>query len=303
MLLGNGNGTFQTQVNYSLGGTPQSVVTGDFNLDGIVDLAIAGSNGISVLLGNGDGTFRAASVIGGLNTSFVSLAAGDINLDGKPDLIGGGYGNVYIFKGNGDGTFQTGIYQSSSGMSVGVLIADFNADGKPDLALNLSGNCGVLLGNGDGTFQTQVVYPSAGCSVAADFNGDGKVDLADTSGRVLFGAGNGTFLQPAIQYSASGNQVVAGDFNGDGRTDLAYSTYSNTVNILYGNSSLLSQTITFGPISNQILGSSLALNATASSGLAGHIHIEYDFGVHGFRCQRDAAHRRHVLHNRQPARQ
>ena len=274
VFLGNGNGTFQTPVNYSAGTSPQAVATGDFNGDGNVDLAVAGSSGVLILLGNGDGTFRSPTTIG--YSSFSSIAVNDFDRDGKADLIAVGSYGVMSFRGNGDGTFQTGISYMVPNAPNFVVTADFNGDGKPDFAVNtVSGNsyqCSVLIGNGDGTFQTAANYISGGCSVAADVNGDGKVDLTDANQHVLYGAGDGTFLQPSVPYStgtAFAVPAAAADFNGDGRTDLAFAnTNTNTVNVLYGTSSLLSQTITFGALGNQVLGSSPpALSATASSGL------------------------------------
>ncbi len=157
MLLGNGDGTFQTAVNYNSGGDfPASVTVADVNGDGKLDVLIANA---------GTGTH------------------------------GEGDGVVGVLLGNGDGTFQTAVTYDSGGFgNESVAFADVNGDGKLDLVVTDSGtNCsndgssaGVLLGNGDGTFQTAVLYCSGGYSAnstaVADLNGDGKPDLVVANG-------------------------------------------------------------------------------------------------------------------------
>src|SRR5262249_51928139 len=166
VLLGNGDGTFQPARNFTAGTNPRSVAVGDFNGDGILDLAVANLNNVSVLLGNGDGTFRAArSFAAGRAPS--SVAVGDFNGDGLLDLAVVGRDNVSVLLGNGDGTFwaarnfPTGIYPSS------VAVGHFNDDGLLDLAVaNFGGDSGlgssvsVLLGNGDGTFRAAPNFPA-----------------------------------------------------------------------------------------------------------------------------------------------
>ncbi|PYK60886.1 MAG: hypothetical protein DME21_10565, partial [Verrucomicrobia bacterium] len=242
VLLGNGDGTFQTAVNSPW---PTGYMSaGDFNGDGKLDLAVLGSTDILVLLGNNDGTFRSAgrSSAGGNPTT---MAVGDFNDDGKPDLLVvnkgfTGLGYMSVLLGNGDGTFQTaGDYDTGTVASY-VAVGDFNGDNKPDVAVanSGSGKVSVLLGNGDGTFQTAINY-SAGTNpyfiAVADFNGDGKPDLLvanggaydQTSGTftnrsidVFLGNNNGTF-QNAVNSSAAYGPWAVGDFNGDGRADLA----------------------------------------------------------------------------------
>jgi hypothetical protein len=192
VLLGNGDGTFQTAVDYGTGSNPSSVAVGDFNGDGKLDLAVAnanssgnGSGNVSVLLGNGDGTFQAAvNYSAGTNPS--SIAVGDFNGDGKQDLavanadiFNFGVSGISILLGNGDGTFKTAV---NHGAEAGFLtVADLNGDGKLDLAATNGKSVGILLGNGDGTFQPQVEY-AAGSSPSSlavgDFNGDGRLDIA-----------------------------------------------------------------------------------------------------------------------------
>jgi len=234
----------------SVGRHPTSVTAGDFNGDGNLDLAVTNdsSNNVSVLLGNGDGTFRAAA---NYDVGFFpnSVTSGDFNGDGKPDLAVANQGsnNVSVLLGNGDGTFQAAVSYPAGSNPVSVTSGDFNGDGKPDLAVASAGSdlVNVLLGNGDGTFQAAVSYPAGSLPfsvTSGDFNGDGKPDLAVANASsnnvsILLGNGDGTF-QAAVSYGVATNprSVTSGDFNGDGKLDLVTANaYGNNVSILLGN--------------------------------------------------------------------
>src|SRR6266581_2925877 len=188
---------FNPQTEYVAGSQqgPSNIVVGDFNGDGKPDLVVSNvdSNTISVLLGNGDGTFQAAqSLPVGLNPWYFAL--GDFNSDGILDLAVADYGcsqechpspsnTVLVLLGNGDGTFRPAPNLTVGNGPAGVAVADLNGDGKPDLVVpNFDYNSiSVLLGNGDGTFQAAQNYlvDSAPVFVAVgDLNGDGKPDLA-----------------------------------------------------------------------------------------------------------------------------
>src|SRR5438477_3112279 len=146
----------------AVGASPYSVAMGDFNGDGHLDLAVAngGSNDVSVLLGNGDGTFTPAkNYEAGLGGGPLWVAVGDFNLDGKLDLVvaNSSSDSVGVLLGNGDGTFRPSVTFPAGGTATeSVAVGDFNGDGKPDLAVasDDSNNVTVLLGDGRGSFAT-----------------------------------------------------------------------------------------------------------------------------------------------------
>jgi hypothetical protein len=153
-------------------------------------------------------------------------------------------GSLSVLLGNGDGSFQTAVNYSSGDFGANsVALADLNGDGKTDVAVSNLGACfspppceinsiGILLGKGDGSFQTApttVVPPLSGTvrSIAvADFNGDGKLDLALSNRRLMLGEGDGTFQDPQNYNLGTNDGVseVVADFNGDGKPDLAVAT-------------------------------------------------------------------------------
>jgi hypothetical protein len=229
---------------------PSDIAVGDFNGDGYLDMALTsdGPGGsVTILLGNGDGTFRVSPPIstGSYSTSVISA---DFNGDGKLDLavVNAGSGNVSILIGNGDGGFQSPVnYAVGSDASI-AAVGDFNGDGNLDLAITDQTGIAILIGNGDGSFQPAVSYPvaSGGSPVwpaVADFNRDGILDLAVTANNntvsILFGNGDGTF-QSGVPYSTGNgpNTVIAADLNGDGFQDLAVVNSSDgNIGVLLGN--------------------------------------------------------------------
>lgn len=241
------------------GSDPDFVVAADFNGDGKIDLAVANDpqlvlgsgSGVTILLGNGDGTFTAAPSFS--TSSVYGLAVADFNNDGKPDLaISSGTNSITILLGNGDGTFTSAGTVSTGTGPAAIVVGDFNRDGNADLAVANTAGISILLGKGDGTFTVGTAIPNgsdASYVAVGDFNGDGKADLAvtETNGAQIFlGNGDGTFTAGAILPPSGafenqpGDGIAVGDFNGDGKTDLAiesvrYSPAAETVDVFLGN--------------------------------------------------------------------
>jgi len=234
ILLGNGDGTFQSPLNYNAGVAPVSIVAADFNHDGNLDLAVANSlsTNVNILLGNGDGTFRAGPQNPSLPAFENFVAVGDFNGDGKPDIVTVSWSNpckcISVLLGNGDGTFQAAVNTEPPFTVESIGIGDFNGDGNLDLATAGDFSINILLGNGDGTFTYGATYPgeaSPDSIAVADLNGDHKLDLAISNGAssslgVLSGNGDGTFqtvVYYPVEFPAS---VKAADVNGDHKLDL-----------------------------------------------------------------------------------
>jgi hypothetical protein len=266
---GNGDGSFSPQ--WTTLATPLTcLATADFNGDGKADLAcIDASNTVTLLIGHADNTL---TVVNGspspLPTAYVhNIVAADFNHDGKTDLAvvndvtvpAPAFADypVLVMLGNGDGTFQSPV-STDAGSQVSpssVAAGDFNGDGNPDIVfqgrMTSSDGYLVLLAKGDGTFTVEPAvaittpnstgYASNWSAVAvADFDGDGKTDIAvtnDEAVQVLTGKGDGTFTQAALTDSGAETDpdnvfLVAADFNGDGVPDLAaINSDASTMNI------------------------------------------------------------------------
>ena len=214
VLLGNGDGTFQPPHTFPSGDAePSAVTVADLTVDGKLNVVLATiqavspyTTTISVLRGNGDGTFQSAVSYAAGGWSPVSIAVGDVNGDGYPDVAVASMcfyddcspvkiGAVSVLLGNGDGGFQPGVLSKSGATYASwVAIADLNGDGQPDLVVtNMcqsadnfgdcypAGKVSVLSGNGDGTFgrprNLSTVGTQTASVVIADVNGDGRPDL------------------------------------------------------------------------------------------------------------------------------
>jgi hypothetical protein len=254
VALGNGDGTFKSPSTIAVACGAVWVATGDFNGDGKTDLAVAsrdcspGANGVSIFLGNGDGTFAAKGTLTSPLSNPASVVAGDFNGDGKMDLAvvdrGASTDSVFFFFGNGDGTFLTPVSVSLGVQAAAnqIVAADFNKDGHLDVAVSeINGsNVVVILGAGSGTFQAPrtIALPGQGWGIAVgDLNGDGIPDLVATSPAiggvsVFLGKGDGNFnpvnnpttgtLPTANAFVPNGGPqpVAVGDFNKDGKLDV-----------------------------------------------------------------------------------
>ncbi|MDX6365948.1 MAG: hypothetical protein QOK30_1024, partial [Nocardioidaceae bacterium] len=256
--LGTGTGSFtgstSAATDFSTGnGGPLAVVTGDFNSDGKLDLATAnsGTNDISVLMGNGDGTFvtPATHFSTGSNSNPNSLAIGDFNEDGKLDLAVSlsDPGHVAVLLGTTPGSFGAPTTFTVSQAPTGVRVADFNGDGHDDIAVaggSSTGFVSVLLGTGSGSFAAPANL-SVGANVrgivVGDFNGDGSEDIAVTVAStatvaVFLATGGGSFGSPS-SYAVAVNpsKITTADFDRDGHLDLAVSNQgSHNVSVLQG---------------------------------------------------------------------
>ena len=249
-------GHFSTRTDIAAGDAPYTLVVGDFNGDLKMDLAVVNQfEGVSVLLGAGNGTFGAPiPKLVGANPVF--LAAGNFKGAAGLDLVVVDMsGPIYLLRGNGDGTFKAplSIATPASLPRPFAIVADtLNNDAKTDLAItDYSGNMYVLLNQGGGVFTTSAPYPVGfvPTSIAVgDFNGDGKKDLivanSYSSSVTIYhgqgaGIGNGTYTsRQDIPTGMLSDSVVAGDFINSPPTslsDVAVAVYmSNVVSVLKG---------------------------------------------------------------------
>lgn len=239
ILPGHGDGTFGSAIVVPAGDNLGPLVARDFDGNWWLDVAVLSDGvGVEVLRADASGAFPKAQLFDTGGFSFL-LALAELTGDGFLDTAVANPGGVAILPGLGNGQFQSPIAVPLAGGPRRLAAGRFNADSQMDLAVATDSGLQIILSNGDGTFQALAPFgtPSSWV-VAADFNGDGKLDLAwiDSSGEaaVSLGNGDGTF-SPAVTYpEAPGYAVAAADFNGDGKLDLAVSSIDQ-FSILLGN--------------------------------------------------------------------
>lgn len=273
LLFGAGDATFTSGGSYPVAPGVHGIKAGDFNNDGNLDLATNNFATASILVGNGDGTFRTHyEVTLGGNTNMI---VGDFDHDGNLDLASSNtmsVGNIVLAKGHGDGFFSPPVNVYAFSAPVYVADGDFNHDGFDDFAVANSyaaTSMSVILNNGDGTYQQPVTYaiPETGYEIeVADLNNDGFQDFAVRGVNlymVEYGRGDGSFYA-SLNFPTPMGQFekgsVHGDFNGDGAIDLAYVSGEGLTVVMNANDSTTS------------LGSAVAFQvstpATSTSGSA-----------------------------------
>jgi hypothetical protein len=240
VLLNKGAGSFRPKADYRVGEVPSSVAIGDVDGDGSADLVTANQlppDMSSILLNNGDGTFRAGRTI----STGHDIALNDVNGDGSQDLVAlHGEKHVSVFLNDGVGSFEGKVdYRTGDGPTA-LAIGDLDRDGSPDLAtanfgiepMGVGYTLSVLMNKGDGTFRRKRdfktnEYPTS--VVIADVTGDAKPDLVSADAEtqnitVLVNDGAGSFSErdeyPSNELPGGTASVAVADVNGDGRADL-----------------------------------------------------------------------------------
>jgi hypothetical protein len=256
-LLSNGNGTFQLKQTVTFSHTVHGIFTFTFGVssvavsdlrgDGKEDVVALTGEGLSLLLGNGNGTVQSPTFLDGGPSTVASFVVGDFNGDGKPDIVTSALAQdpgvapaINVLTGKGDGTFQTGS-STNVGETANALAAGDFGTGKIALVMVSSNSVTLVPGNGNGTFATApTIATNNGPTLvaAADFNGDGKTDLVTAgfgSVVVSLSNGNGTF-SPGTTLSIDGNAtaLAVGDFTGNGKQDIAVAA-GGTIDVFLGN--------------------------------------------------------------------
>ncbi len=270
ILLGHGDGSFSQPVYDAVDGRAQSLVAGDFDEDGTLDLAVAlrygpgvgalAANVLQTFRGQGDGSFTAGATLT-VGTEPIELVAGDFNGDFHLDLAAASAesGDVTVLLGHGNGSF-TSTFSAPIGNGITALVAgDFNGDSFVDLAVahtfyddsseTYKTEIIVLISRGDGALEdhSRTLLPKyVNALIAGDFDGDGRLDLAAAKPyaylepdnvTILLGNGAGGFsLERSFPVGTQPHDLIVGDFNGDGRLDLVTANYhSADVTPLLGN--------------------------------------------------------------------
>jgi hypothetical protein len=250
VAFGKGGGAFGKPVSYPITPPQRSgpfhVLLADLRNSGRLDIVEQdGANAVSVMLNNGRGIFQDGRLVLVADGAGLPVAA-DYNGDGKPDLAVTATGQgitILLGTGNSDSLFTTGATIPIANTVYSVVTGDLNGDGVPDLLAAVSAKSGAVmqayLGDGDGTFtqSSATAVATDGLLVLADFNRDGKLDFATSTGMMAVGNGDGTFQTPVrIVAGAAFNWAAAGDLNGDGWPDLVFTeATSNSIYVLINN--------------------------------------------------------------------
>jgi hypothetical protein len=246
VFLGNGDGTFESGKTSQIVSTfyaaqMYSIINADFNSDGKIDIATASyTDGISILFGNGNGTFRSAKSFFAKDGFTTNMIVADFNNDQIIDLATTSMvsDSLLVFLGTGNGSFRSAIKTKLSFSMSSVCVSDFDGDGVNDIAEVSFSNTYIYKGKGDGTFdyknKTLNVYGSDHTITTTDYNDDGKVDLviSSRSGGLTFMFGNGdcTFTPPQT-WEDDAMSIVIADFDGDNKPDFGfiYGLFFNTL--------------------------------------------------------------------------
>ncbi len=253
VLLNRGQGKFSAARNWTVGPFPSAIEAGDFNQDGVPDLAVSNRDGntVSILLGTGDGSFKPA-ITAEVGHSPRSLVVADFDGDGNADLATANFSdnNISVLLGNGDATFRSGTAIAVNDSPVSLQTGDFDEDGRADLVVltQLGGSPGILLNNGAGAFRDGSLLHRGSKAISSvavgDFNGDGHADLLLQAGSKIhlqLGTGNGGFTDGNVDSSvAPGLLLSLTDLDGDGRLDVAAVDMGGTLSVLSGAESALS---------------------------------------------------------------
>lgn len=290
--------TFAHAVAYPTNGTQSnSMAVADLRSDGKLDLVVGNSSTISVLLGNGDGTFAPAVTYAGGSIAN-SLAIMDMNGDGTLDIVAGDSNVISVFLGNGNGTFQAAIVTTMAHSALAV--ADVDHDGKQDVVLATTSGLATLLGKGDGTFKAPVTTSTVSSSALAvgDLNKDGKPDaviitypglitnkqrIHATVG-VLLGNGDGTFRAP-VSYDTDGyfpRQIKIKDMDLNGSPDLLVVNFLGTTNHIMGSVGVLYNNSLGSFFSTEVTPGGTSAYAVAGGDLNGDGIPDYAISIDGY---------------------